>query len=182
MNPSFRLLERDFFLSKLYFTLLYFSTLYLKVFYIRGNRHCYEQKPIFKDNEFLKSLFFQVETDFLASGNSGNHFLPLSHIFFKESFIPIFLLKAFFPASENHYLNYCETYLRPLLPLLKTIFFDYLDIPVNGSSFSSKRNVFLNEFSIPARGYQLSVQLKQYSFIWRSFFCFQKQGDQVFEK
>ena len=33
-----------------------------------------------------------------------------------------------FPASENHFLNYRETYLKPLIKPL--------DIPVNGSSFS----------------------------------------------
>ena len=31
--------------------------------------------------------------------------------------------------------------------------------------FSSNSNLFLNEFSIPASGNQLSVQLKKYSFI-----------------
>ena len=97
-------------------------------------------------NQFLKTeLILVVETDFLAS---GNHFLPLSHIFFKESFIPIsgnaffspkeqycFLFRAFFPTIENHYLNYREAYSKPLLLLSATIFFDFLDISVNGSSF-----------------------------------------------
>ena len=84
-----------------------------------------------------------METDFLAS---GNHFVTLSHIFFKESFISIsgnvffspkgwysFSFRAFLPASENDYLNHREAYLKPLLLPLATIFFDFLDIPVNGS-------------------------------------------------
>ena len=73
-----------------------------------------------------------VETDFLAS---GNHFFPWSHIFFKKSFIPIsrsdlfspkewycFSFRAFFPASENRFLNYGEAYLKPLFLLLATVF------------------------------------------------------------
>ena len=92
------------------------------------------------------NLFLLVEIDFLAS---GNHFLPLSYIFSIESFIPIsrnifftpkesycVLFRIFFPASEKHYWNYREAYLKPLLLLLATIFFDFLDIPVYGSSFS----------------------------------------------
>ena len=65
---------------------------------------------------------------------------------------------------------------------LPTIFFGFLDIAVNGSRFSSNRNVFLNEFSIPASGNRLFVQLKQYSLIQRFHFCWQKTGDQIFEK
>ena len=47
-----------------------------------------------------------------------------------------FLLRLFFPASENYYLDYTEVYLKLLLLLLATIFFDFLDVSVNGSSFS----------------------------------------------
>ena len=49
-----------------------------KFFSTSGNCHCYEWKPIFKDRTYScrwKLIF--------------NHFPPLSHIFFKESFIPI---------------------------------------------------------------------------------------------
>ena len=65
-------------------------------------------------NQFLNTeLILLVETDFLASGNY--FLLTLCHIFFKESFIPkelyCFLLRAFFPTSENHYLNYGEVLL-----------------------------------------------------------------------
>ena len=91
--------RRKIFLSNgdRYFTWTFFSN--------SGNRHGYE----------WRNLFLLVESDFLAS---GNYFLPLSHIFFKESFIPIsgneffspkeqhcVLFRAFFPASEKH-LNY----------------------------------------------------------------------------
>ena len=133
-----------------------------------------------------------METDFLAS---GNHFVPLSHIFFKKSFIPTsgnvffcskerhcFLFRAFFPARQNHYSNYREAYLKPLLLLLATIFFDFLDVPVNGSSFPSNRNLFLNEFFIPANGNRHSVYLKQYYFIRRFLFCLWKPGEPIFEK
>ena len=102
-----------------------------------------------------------VETRFLAS---GNHFLPLSQIFFKEFFIPasgntffsleekvlFFLLRTLFSASGNHYLNYREAYLKLLSLLLATIFFDFSDISANVSSFFSSRNEILNKFSIPA--------------------------------
>ena len=87
-----------------------------------------------------------VEIDFLAG---ENNFIPLSHIFFKEAFIQIsgnafsspkeqfcFLVRTFFSAGENHFLNYEEAYLKPLFLQLATIFLDFLDIIVNGSSFS----------------------------------------------
>ena len=45
----------------------------------------------------------------------------------------LFLVSAFFPASKNH--CYSEAYLKPLLLILATIFFDFLDIPANGSTF-----------------------------------------------
>ena len=63
-----------------------------------------------------------METDFLAS---GNHFLPSSQIFLKESFIPVsgnaffnpkkrvcFLFRAFFHARGNRCFNYREAYLK----------------------------------------------------------------------
>ena len=61
-----------------------------------------------------------MKTHFLAN---GNHFFPLSQIFFKKFFIPasgntffspeekaLFLLRTFFPASGNHYLNHRVAY------------------------------------------------------------------------
>ena len=65
--------------------------------------------------------------------------MPISRkVFFspKESYY--FLFRAFFPACENHYLDYREAYLKHLQLLLAIIFFDFLDIRVNGSSFSVK--------------------------------------------
>ena len=93
-----------------------------------------------------------VETDFLAR---GNHFVSLFHIFPKESFIPIggnvkycFLFRAFFPAGENQYLNYRETYLKVLLVTIFFFFFALfylLDIPVSESSFSvQKKRILTN--------------------------------------
>ena len=88
-----------------------------------------------------------METDLLAS---RNQFLSMTQIFFKESFIPVsgnaffspkekllffILFRAFFPAIRNC-LNYREAYSKLLLLLLATIFFYFLDIPVNGNSFS----------------------------------------------
>ena len=148
-----------------YFFLIKTITLLESFFYQRKPSLLFqfwkEWKSIFRHN-----LFLLVENDFLAI---GNHFLPLSLIFFTESFIPVsgnaffspkeqyFLFRAFLPASENHYLNYTEAYLKPLLLLLATIFLNSLNNPVNGRNFPSNRNVFLIEFSIPASGNRLSV-------------------------
>ena len=97
-------------------------------------------------NQFLRTDLILVETDFFASGNV---FLILSQIFFKESLILSigstfsvqknkyrFLLRAFFPGCENYYSNYKEAYLKLLLLLLATILLDFSDILVNVSSFS----------------------------------------------
>ena len=48
--------------------------------------------------------------------------------------------------------------------------------------FSSNSDLFLNELSIPASGNELSVQLKQYSFIQIFFFCSWKSGALIFGK
>ena len=87
-----------------------------------------------KPSILLESSFPQAETvtdmtgsHFLKTDHilaSGNHFLPLSQIFFKMFFIPasgktffspeekvlFFNLKTFFPTSGNHYLNYRKAY------------------------------------------------------------------------
>ena len=47
-----------------------------------------------------------------------------------------FLFRTFFPTSKNHYLDFREAYLKHLLLLLTTVFFDFPDIPINGGSFS----------------------------------------------
>ena len=107
-----------------------------------------------------------METDSLAS---GNYFLPLSHVFFKESFIPIsgnayfcpkeqncLLFKAFFSASEKHYLNYREAFSKPLLLLLATMRIFWILLSME-AVFPSNRNVFANEFSILGGGNRLSV-------------------------
>ena len=49
---------------------------------------------------------------------------------------------------------------------LATVFFVFSDIPVNGSSFPSSKNVFSNEFSIHTSGNRFSVQLKQQIFFF----------------
>ena len=57
-------------------------------------------------NQFSgQNSFLLVETDFLAS---GNHVLPLSYIFFKESFIPISRNLFFSPKDTVHYCNQRE--------------------------------------------------------------------------
>ena len=125
-------------------------------------------------NQFSETelILLLVETNFLAS---GNHFLLFSLMFFKELVEThfsvqkkkyCFLFRLFFSASRNHYLNYREAYLKLLLLLLATAFFFIFQIFLSvGVVFPSSRNVFLNEFSIPASGNQFSVWLKQYSFI-----------------
>ena len=107
----------------------------------------------------LSSFFLLAETVTAMSGNRtfknrtyscwwkrpSGQWQPLSSIvsyISKKSFIPIsesaffspkeqycVLFRAFFPTSENHFLNYRKSYLEPLLKPL--------DIPVNGSSFST---------------------------------------------
>ena len=80
-----------------------------------------------------------METHFLAS---GNHFILLPQIFFKEFFIPasgntffspeekvLFFTWYFFPTSGNYYLNYREVYLKLLSLFLAMIFFDFSDVP-----------------------------------------------------
>ena len=47
-----------------------------------------------------------------------------------------FLFLSFFSASGIHHLTYREAYLKLLLLPLTMILFDFLDIPVNVSSFS----------------------------------------------
>ena len=126
--------------------------------------------------------FFKTDL-ILASGNSfyivsGNHFFSIASYIFREVLHPgqwkhIFqsrrkstvLLRTFFPASGNHYLNSRENYLKLLSLLLTTIFFNFSNISANVISFSSSKNVFLNKISIADSGDQFSVYLKQYSFI-----------------
>ena len=48
--------------------------------------------------------------------------------------------------------------------------------------FSSDSDLFLNELPIPASGNQLSVQLKQYSFIQIFCFCLWKSGALIYGK
>ena len=97
-------------------------------------------------NHFLKTDFI------LDSGNSfSSQWKPFSSIvtdIFQSSSSRLvethfsgqkkkycFLLRTFFLASGNHYLNYREVYLKLLSLLLATIFFDFSDIPANVSSF-----------------------------------------------
>ena len=128
-------------------------------------------------NHFLKTAFI------LASGNSfssqwklfssnclryfsrsySSRLVETHFSFQKKKYC--FLLRVFFPASGNHYLNYREAYLKLLSLLLTTIFFNFSNISANVISFSSSQNVFLNKISIADSGDQFSVYLKQYSFI-----------------
>ena len=117
-----------------YFTWKFFST--------SGNRHWYEWKPIFKDRYlscWWKLIFWVVKNNFLHcpryfSRSSLSGLVEMD--FSVENKKYCFLLRLFFPASENYYLDYTEVYLKLLLLLLATIFFDFLDVSVNGSSFS----------------------------------------------
>ena len=100
----------------------------------------------------IRELFFQVDTDFMAS---GNHFMPLPQIFFKEHFIPV-NGKRFFSLKENVFLfikNFIFCQWKPLLSLFETlittILFYFSNISVSGNRFS--------------------IQQKQYSFIYRFF-------------
>ena len=62
--------------------------------------------------------------------------LAKTHFSVQKNSSYCFLFRAFFPVDENHFLNCREACLKPLSLLLATIFFDFLDIPANGSSFS----------------------------------------------
>ena len=105
-------------------------------------------------NHFLKTDLI------LASGNSGNNFLPLHCLRYisrssssrlVETHFSVqkkkycFLLRTFFPASGNHYLNYREAYLKLLSLLLATIFFDFSDISANVSSFFVQQKRILKQ-------------------------------------
>ena len=83
-------------------------------------------------------IFWLVETNFLHwhryySRSPSSRILETYFSVQKKKYCFLFL--AFFPASEIHYLNYREVYLKLLLLLLAIILFDFVDIPVNVSSF-----------------------------------------------
>ena len=66
-------------------------------------------------------------------------FIPVSvNAFFSTKEKVLFFIQFIylFPASGNHYLSYGKAYLKLLLLLLTTIFFDFSDILVNGSRFA----------------------------------------------
>ena len=111
-----------------------------------------------------------VETHFLAS---GNHFFHCLRYFSRSSSSRLvethfsvqkkkycFLLRTFFPASGNHYLNYREAYLK-LLSLL--CFFTFQTFLPMLAVFSSPGNVFIKKFSIPA-------SVKRFSLLETIFF------------
>ena len=84
---------------------------------------------------------------------SGNHFMPLPQIFFKEPFIQVdgnaffspkenifLVIKSFLSASGNHYLRYKEAYLKLLLQPFYFIFPIFLSV---GTDFLFSRNSIL---------------------------------------
>ena len=122
-NPSFQLLEKDF------FSLMETVTLLESFFSASGNRHCYEWKPIYKDRAY--SCWWKLILWLILS------FVPISwNAFFSPKGYYCFLFRALFPASENHYLNYRKAYLKPSLLLLAIMFFvEFFDFPINGNGF-----------------------------------------------
>ena len=84
---------------------------------------------------------------------SGNHFMPLPQIFFKEPFIQVdgnaffspkenvfLVIKSFLSASGSHYLRYKEAYLKLLLQPFYFIFPIFLSV---GTDFLFSRNSIL---------------------------------------
>ena len=126
----------------------------------------------------------------LASGNSFSSqwkqfsSIALPQIYFNKFFIPTsghfsvqkkkycFLLRTFFPASGNHYLNYREAYLKLLSLLLATIFFDFSDISANVSSFFVQQKRIPKQIIHSCQWKRIfCLQEKHYSFIQTFFFC-----------
>ena len=84
---------------------------------------------------------------------SGNHFMPLPQIFFKEPFIQVdgnaffspkenvfLVIKSFLSVSGNHYLRYKKAYLKLLLQPFHFIFPIFLSL---GTDFLFSRNSIL---------------------------------------
>ena len=148
-----------------------------------------QQKP----STLLERSLLLVET---VNDMSGNLFLPLSQIFFKEFFIPAsethlsvqkkkycFLVRTFFPAGEN-YLNYREAYLRLLSLLLATIFLDLSDIPANVSIIFVQQKRILKQILHSCQWKPIFCLFETiYSFTWRFFFLSgNPRGNPIFEK
>ena len=81
--------------------------------------------------------------------------------------------KTHFSVQKNSIVFYSELFFLLVKTIVynpyyycSLIFWIFLSMKV---VFRSKRNVFLNEFSIPASGNRLSVQFTQYSFIQKFF-------------
>ena len=115
------------------FSLWWKRLLYLRVFFLLAEIITDLRKTNFLDTKLCRSwklIFCLVDTIFF-------YFLRhFSWSFQTQMKKYCFLFRAFFPASGNHYLNYTEVYLKLLLLLLATVFFDFSDIFVNRSSFS----------------------------------------------
>ena len=79
----------------------------------------------------MKTIFFHCLRYFSRSSSSR---LVETHFSVQKKKY-CFLLRTFFPAGGNHYLNYREAYLKLLSLLLTMIFFNFPDIPANVSSF-----------------------------------------------
>ena len=115
-----------------------------------------------------------METHFLGS---GNHFLSWYHILFKESFIAISIKRI--SQSKRIVVFYSELFFLLVKTIVynpyyycSLIFWIFLSMEV---VCRSKRNVFLNEFSIPASGNRLSFSLHNI-LLFRNFFLFVETG------
>ena len=115
-----------------------------------------------------------METHFLGS---GNHFLSWYHILFKESFIAISIKRI--SQSKRIVVFYSELFFLLVKTIVynpyyycSLIFWIFLSMEV---VCRSKRNVFLNEFSIPASGTDFLPSLHNI-LLFRNFFLFVKTG------
>ena len=112
------------------------------------NRHLYEWKPFFKNRTYscqwklilqlVEIIFFHCLRYF--SRSSSSCIVETNFSVQKKEYC--ILLRTFFPASGNHYLNYKEAYLKLLSLLLTTTFFDFSDIPAVCSFFLQQKRIY----------------------------------------
>ena len=113
-----------------------------------------------------KRIFWLVQTTFQGALHRNKY---KTHFSVQKNSI-VFYLELFFQLVKTIVYNpyyYCSL-----------IFWIFLSREV---VFRSKRNVFLNEFSIPASGNRLSVQFTQHSFIQKFFLVCRNRKIQFLE-
>ena len=154
-----------------------------KFLFTRGNRHCYEWRPIFKDKSYScwwKLTLWLVETIFHwliyfsrspSSQLAETHFsVQKKRLFFIQSFL-FFYWKPIFKLWRS--------YFKPLIILLDYAIF-WISVSME-AVFPSNRNVFLNKFSIPLMEIEF-LSIWNNIFLFRDFFLFVETGRSNFWK